>query len=80
MQHMPLILETPTFEQPKQICGKEIEVLQTLAGSLETGKSEEDLREEMRSAVKAAESESGNGKAKRVAKSRKSSTKKGGAE
>ena len=34
----------------------------------------------MRSAVKAAELESGNGKAKRVAKSKKSSTKKGGAE
>lgn len=55
-QNIPLILETPNFGQPKEVWGKEIEILQTLSGNPETNKSEEDLQEEVRSVVKEVES------------------------
>jgi hypothetical protein len=57
-----MILETPNFEQPKEVWGKEIRILQTLAGNLEATQSEEDLQEEVRHAVKKAELRSGKGK------------------
>lgn len=61
-QNIPLILETPSFEQPKEVWGKEIRILQTLAGNLEATQSEEDLQEEVRHAVKEAELRRGKGK------------------
>ena len=33
VQNIPLILETPSFEQPAEVWGKEIEVLMKLSGS-----------------------------------------------
>ena len=54
-QNIPLILETPSFEQPKEVWGKEIEILQTLTGNSKKKKPEEDLQDEVRNAVKEAE-------------------------
>lgn len=53
-QNIPLILETPNFGQPKEVWGKEIGILQTLAGNPEANKFEEDLQEEVKSVVKEA--------------------------
>ena len=65
-QNIPLILETPSFEQPKEVWGKEIGILHTLTDDSETNsKYEEDL-EELRNVVKEAELK--NGKGKRVVK------------
>jgi AP endonuclease-1 len=55
-QNIPLILETPNFGQPNEVQGKEIGILQTLSGNLDTNKSEEDLQEEIRCVVKEAKS------------------------
>lgn len=61
-QNIPLILETPSFEQPKEVWGKEIGILHTLTDDSETNsKYEEDL-EELRSVVKEAELKNGKGK------------------
>lgn len=73
-QNIPLILETPSFEQPLEVWGKEIEILQMMASSPETEKSEEDLQEEVRNTVKDAESRSR--KTKRVSKSTKATKRK----
>jgi len=54
-QNIPLILETPNFGRPKEVWGKEIEILQRLTGIPETNNSKE-LQEEVRSVVKEAES------------------------
>jgi len=71
-QNIPLILETPNFEQPKEVWGKEIGILQTLTGIPETNKSEEELQEEIRNAVNEAELRSGpSGKGKREKRSKK---------
>jgi len=32
MQHIPLVLETPSFELPREVWAKEIEVLNSLSG------------------------------------------------
>ncbi|PPQ68236.1 hypothetical protein CVT24_005044 [Panaeolus cyanescens] len=36
-QNIPLVLETPSFEQPREVWGKEIEVLQRISGSSQRG-------------------------------------------
>jgi len=71
-QNIPLILETPSFEQPKEVWGKEIGVLQMLTSAPGVIKSEEDLQslvQNFKSAVEEAEAKSG--KQKRVVKSTK---------
>ncbi|KAF8343392.1 AP endonuclease [Amanita rubescens] len=58
VQGIPLILETPSFEKPREVWGKEIQVLQRLAG-VETGShpnlsdtDERELANEVREVVK----------------------------
>jgi AP endonuclease-1 len=58
VQGIPLILETPSFEKPREVWGKEIRVLERLAGD-ETGNcpnlsdtNERELASEVREVVK----------------------------
>ncbi|KAF8163804.1 xylose isomerase-like protein [Crassisporium funariophilum] len=72
-QNIPLILETPSFEQATEVWGKEIEVLQRLAGNVSCKDVEDpnDLSafvEEIRSTVKEAELHGPKKAKKKVAK------------
>ena len=74
MQHIPLVLETPSFELPREVWAKEIEVLNSLSGldldlAEEAGPSVElqKMVEEICMTVKSAEKASGKGTKKRQA-------------
>ena len=72
MQHIPLVLETPSFELPREVWAKEIEVLNGLTG-LEINPAEgadssvglQKMVEEIRMTVKSAESAGGKSMKKR---------------
>jgi len=70
MKNLPLILETPTFEQP-EIWAHEIEMLNKIsAGDVED--THEDLLSDLRKVIKEVEASSGKGKGKKApAKKRK---------
>ena len=55
VQDIPLILETPSFEKPREVWGNEIQVLQRLSG-IETGDhsniSEKELTDSVREVIK----------------------------
>ena len=74
-QGIPLILETPSFEQPKQVWGKEIQILHEVSGiaaefsvnGIQRGLDFVDLTDQIKSAVKEAEKRSGRAKGKKTA-------------
>lgn len=71
-------METPSFEQPKEVWGKEIEILQRLSGNVhgESGKPDLDgLATLIKSAVKEAEKKSVGPKTKKSAKPKAADTK-----
>lgn len=86
VQNIPLILETPSFEQPAEVWGKEIEVLMKLSGSsgkIEEGHGPSKKLEEggsavsrrafeamIRASVKLAGGDGGAGKSKKVVKAK----------
>ncbi|KAF5378299.1 hypothetical protein D9615_008792 [Tricholomella constricta] len=71
VQHIPLVLETPSFELPRKTWAKEIEVLNRLSGlALDPGM--DDLVKDIRTSVQHAENASGKGKSKAKAPSRTS--------
>ncbi|KAF9457332.1 xylose isomerase-like protein [Collybia nuda] len=76
VQNIPLILETPSFELPKETWAKEIDVLNRLSGlDLSKGDALSDMEEDIRCAVKDAEKSSGKGKTKVKGTSRKTKKK-----
>jgi len=72
-RNIPLILRTPNFRQPKEVWGKEIEVLRALINTPPSIKSEDlqSLVHEIESVVYEAKSKPVSWKRKRVIKSRK---------
>jgi len=74
MQHIPLVLETPSFELPREVWAKEIEVLNSLSGleiepaeGAELGVELQKMVEEIRLTVKSAEKAGGKSTKKRKA-------------
>ncbi|KAF8886870.1 xylose isomerase-like protein [Gymnopilus junonius] len=78
-QNIPLILETPTFDNNRAVWGTEIAVLNRLSGSSIRGKVADDvvfddLTTELKSAIKSVEGKKGGGtrsKAKKIVTKRK---------
>lgn len=78
VQNIPLVLETPSFELPKETWAKEIDALNRLSGlDLSKGDDILDIVEEIRCAVKDAEKSSGKGKTKAKSTGRKTKKKAG---
>ncbi|KAF5373983.1 hypothetical protein D9615_009930 [Tricholomella constricta] len=75
VQHIPLVLETSSFELPQETWANEIEVLNQLSGlALDPGATtqSDDLVKGIRTALQHAENASGKGKSKAKAPSRTS--------
>ncbi|KAG6892920.1 hypothetical protein C0992_011881, partial [Termitomyces sp. T32_za158] len=64
VQHIPLILETPSFEQPGEVWAKEIEALNRLSGLTLEEETIEEVVDPIRAAVMFVSKSSGKTKRK----------------